>query len=64
MSKLWLQFACYFGLLGISLGLQLVRPDLFAMLCIQLPISEFLNQGERLDIPLNSPILPHAERIK
>jgi hypothetical protein len=63
MNKLWLQFACYLGLLAISLGLQGFRPDLFAILCNPLPIGDFLNQSDRLELPLNTPIVP-KERVK
>lgn len=59
-NKSWLQFACYVGLLGTSLGLQVSRPDLFNLFCTQLPIQE------RLGVHLNSPVLPptETERVK
>ncbi len=55
MDKLWLQFACYAGALVISLGLQVSRPDLFAIFCTPQKIGNLLQQ--RLDIPLNSPVI-------
>lgn len=62
INKLWLlRFACYAGALVISLGLQAVRPDLFALLCTPLPLGEMLNNQERLALPLSSPVVPSSE---
>jgi hypothetical protein len=63
-QKLCLQFACYLVFLVISLGLQASRPDLFALLCTPLPLGDFLNQTERLALPLNHPVVPRTERVK
>lgn len=63
-KKLCLQFAFYGLALVISLGLQVSRPDLFALLCTQLPLSGLLNPVEGLDIPLNSPVVPSTGRVK
>jgi hypothetical protein len=51
-------------LLVISLGVQASQPDLFAMFCTRQPIAEFLNQASHLAVPLNSPVLPHGEKVK
>jgi hypothetical protein len=65
LNKICLQFACYGVVLVISLGLQASRPDLFAMLCTQLPVGDFLNQAsEGLEVPLNSPLVPSTGRVK
>jgi hypothetical protein len=61
-NKLCLQFVFYAGVLVISLGLQGIRPDLFALLCTPLPLQDFLNQNG-LALPLNSPVVP-TERVK
>ena len=63
-NKQWSHFACYAVALGTSLVLQVVRPDLFAMLCTPLPVGESLTQPQRLAVPLNSPVLSPTERIK
>jgi hypothetical protein len=62
-NKKWVQFSCYAAALGTSLVLQVVHPDLFAILCTPLPIDGIIKPSERLDVPLNSPIL-NGERIK
>jgi hypothetical protein len=64
MNKIWLQLLCYVGLLATSLALQALRPDLFALLCTPLPVGGQLGQSDRLDLPLNSPIVPKGERDK
>jgi hypothetical protein len=63
MNKLWLRFLCYAGLLATSLGLQVLQPEMFALFCTQLPIGEMLDRGDRLELPLNSPVVP-KERVK
>lgn len=64
MNKIWLQYLSYVGLLVISLGLQLLQPEMFALLCTPLPVAEFGNRQPRIDLPLNSPVLAPPERIK
>jgi hypothetical protein len=65
LKNLWLlRYSCYAVLLVISLGVQASRPDLFAMFCTRQPIAELLNQASHLALPLNSPILPPAEKAK
>lgn len=64
MNKLWLQYLSYLGLLVISLALQAFQPQMFALLCTPLPVGNFGNQGDRLELPLDSPIVPTVERIK
>ena len=63
-NKLWLQFACYAGALVTSLVLQVVHPDLFALLCTPLPVERMLSPTEGLDLPLNHPVVPKIERVK
>jgi hypothetical protein len=63
MNKLWLQYLSYAGLLAISLVLQLFHPDGFALFCTPIPVGGSGNQGERLELPLNVPIVP-VEKIK
>jgi hypothetical protein len=64
MKKIWLQYLSYAGLLGISLGLQILHPDLFALFCTPLPVGDSIDRRGGLELPLNSPILPPVERIK
>jgi hypothetical protein len=64
INKLCLQFLFYAGALVISLGLQISRPELFALFCTPLPITNFLSPSENLKLPLNNPVSPHTERIK
>jgi hypothetical protein len=64
VNKLCLQFAFYALALVISLGLQVSRPDLFALLCTQLPLSGLLSPVDGLDIPLNHPVVPSTGRVK
>jgi hypothetical protein len=64
-TNLWLlRFACYVGVLVISLGVQAVRPDLFETFCHPQPIAEFLNQASHLAVPLNSQLFPQGETDK
>jgi hypothetical protein len=64
VNKLCLQFAFYAVALVISLGVQVSRPDLFALLCTQLPIERLLNPTDGLALPLNQPLVPRTERVK
>ena len=65
VKKSWLlQFACYAGALVTSLVLQVVHPDLFALLCTPLPVERMLSPTEGLDLPLNHPVVPKIERVK
>lgn len=59
-KKTWLQFVCYAGVLGISLVLQLIHPGLFALLCTPLSV-ERLSNPDRIDLPLNHPVVPKEE---
>ena len=63
INKLCLQFACYAVVLVISLGVQVSRPDLFALLCTQLPIERLLSP-EGLALPLDHPVVSPTERVK
>jgi hypothetical protein len=63
MNKLWLQWLSYAGLVVISLGLQLLRPEMFALFCTPLPVVNIGTQNGRLELPLASPVIP-IERIK
>lgn len=63
-NRKWLQYACYAGALGTSLVLQRTHPEMFALLCTPLPIGGGINNSnpaERLELPLNSPILGTRE---
>lgn len=64
MNKSWSQFAFYAASLVISLVLQIINPQMFALFCTQLPIVDYPASTERIDLPLNQPILPATERIK
>lgn len=64
MKKLWLQYLSYAGLLGISLGLQVFHPEMFALLCTPLPVGDFLNRQPQIELPLASPIIPLGGRVK
>ena len=64
VKKSWLQFACYAGALGTSLVLQVVHPDLFALLCTPLPIGNLSNPTEGLALPLNHPVVTPTETVK
>lgn len=63
MNKLWLQYLSYAGLLVISLALQAFQPEMFAMFCTQFPVGGLGNQADRLELPLDSPVI-QKERIK
>jgi hypothetical protein len=63
MNRIWLQFLSYAGLLVISLVMQLHQPEMFALFCTPLPVGGSGNQGDRLELPLNAPIVP-MERVK
>jgi hypothetical protein len=63
MKKLWLQYLSYAGLLVISLALQAFQPEMFAMFCTQFPVGGLGSPANRLELPLNSPVVP-PERIK
>ena len=63
MKKIWLQYLSYAGLLVISLAMQLFHPEMFALFCTQLPVENYLNRGDRIELPLNAPVVP-PERIK
>lgn len=58
MNKLWLQYLSYVGLLVISLALQLLRPEMFAMLCTPLPVGNLFGDNNRIELPLNAPVVP------
>ena len=64
MKKIWLQYLSYAGLLVISLGLQIFHPEMFALLCTPLPVGDFTNRRPQIELPLNSPVVPHQENIK
>ena len=57
VNRLCLRFACYAGLLVISLGLQISHPEMFALLCTPLPLGDLPNQREALDLPLNRSVV-------
>jgi hypothetical protein len=63
MKTQWLQYLSYAGLLATSLVLQLFHPDGFALFCTQLPVGNYQSRDNRLDLPLNAPVVP-MERVK
>jgi hypothetical protein len=63
INGLCFRFMCYAGLLVISLGLQISHPEMFALLCTPLPLGDFPNPQQGLELPLNRPVVP-KERIK
>lgn len=63
MKTQWLQYLSYAGLLGTSLVLQLFHPDGFALFCTQLPVGSYQSRDSRLELPLNSPVVP-VEKLK
>ncbi len=63
MKLSWQPYLSYAGLLVISLAMQLFHPEMFALFCTPLPVGNYQNRDNQIDLPLNAPAIP-LERVK